>query len=207
MPEIDKINSDLKLVFPIRFTEDGEPTVWAYHTSISRDVFEANYRIIASAHAELFTPIFSAGDNVSRGMEAESARHIASLALKDAASVLAAKRGLEDKNPAGALLAEIKRLTTVLCPGPSGYEILPVEIAEQKGVIDADDWREAEASIAFFTCGRWMLSRARQDLLRAVLALVMQGSTTSLAPLEFASSLSRSTKDEPSKEPASSIPS
>ena len=51
-------------------------------------------------------------------------------------------------DPALPLLAELKRLTLVLAPGVGGYEYLPVDIALQKQVINAEDWTEAEKARA-----------------------------------------------------------
>jgi hypothetical protein len=192
--EITQINTALNLAFPVRWAEriiekDGkpdtvvEPLVWAYHTPISREIFDANYRIISAANMEIF----------SKGVAfaAESGPIIAALALRDASRQRALELGIIDENtdPGTALMLELKRLTMILAPGATGFEYLPVDIALQKKVIDADDWREAESSVAFFTCGLWMARRTIREVRREALALVLRGLITSLQPMEFVASL------------------
>ena len=192
------INAALNLVFPIRWGADGAPLMWAYHTPISREVFEANYRVIAAAKAALF------GKGV--GYAVEVGPRIAALALADAARQDALETGTDtDANP---LLAELKRLTTVLAPGPNGFELLPAELALGRKAIDEDDWAEAESAVVFFTCGYAMAMRASRDKTGSALALALKGSMTSLPPMEYAASSLTSTKAETSEPPtASSLPS
>lgn len=216
------VNQDLKLVFPIRWAErsvarmDGEsddawklregtrelvPAIWAYHTPVSRDVFEANYRAIAAANMTLFSK--------GIGFAAESGPIIGTLALRDAARADAIENGLElEGDPATPVLAEIKRLTMILAPSAQGYDTVPVDVALSRHVIDAEDWKEAESSIVFFTCGSWMARREKRDVKKSALASVLKGSITSLGPTEFAASLATSTKTETSAAPElSSVPS
>ena len=57
-----KIEADLRLAFPVRWSDqldekgNAVPLVWAYHTPISKAVFEANWRIISATAATLLRP-------------------------------------------------------------------------------------------------------------------------------------------------------
>ncbi len=194
MAEVKTITADLKLTFPIRYAENAptrkegesdelwemrsqvpvlEPLIWAYHTPVSRPVFEANYRAIAAANASIFSN--------GLGAAGKDGPIIATLALRDAAKNDALSMGrVVEGDPALPLLAELKRLTLVLAPGVGGYEYLPVDIALQKQVINAEDWTEAESALVFFTCGLWMERREYRTLKRLGLASVLRGSITSL---------------------------
>ena len=194
------INSALNLSFPIRWADELDekgqqiPTVWAYHTPISREVFETNYRVLT----ETQVAISSKGP---LGMR------IAALALRDAAKADAVAQGMDDTAPS-PLLAEIKRLTMVLAPTETGYEPLPVDVAIARKAIDAEDWEEAEAAIVFFTCGYSIARRSARARLATAYASVLQGSITSLQPLELAASLKPSTAVATSEPvPPSSVPS
>jgi len=198
-----QLNAALNLVFPIRWgTADANGvrpvTVWAHHSPISRDVFEANYRIIAATNMAIFAR--------GVGYAAESGPIIATLALKDAAQQDALEHGTDVASI--PLLAEIKRLTAVLAASGAGYEMLPVDQAIARGAIDAEDWSEAEASIVFFTCGSWMARREKREEKKTALALVLRGSISSLLPSEFADSLATLTATETSEASSpSSVPS
>lgn len=192
-----QVNAALNLALPVVFDSTGEPTVWAYHTPISTEVFEANWRIIAKAKQE----VFSSGLDYA----ASNGPKIARLALLDAARADALDRGTEDVGK--PFLAELQRLTTILAPGPNGFEFLPVEIALRQSTIDAEDWSEAESQIAFFTFGYAMARRAGRAELTRVLASLMGGSTTPLSLMDYAASLRTSTPAETSETAPSSVPS
>jgi hypothetical protein len=204
------INQDLKLVFPIRWGERAvtrmpgesdeqwkdregqttlEPLIWAYHTPLSREVFESNYRAIAAANMTLFSK--------GIGFAAESGPIIATLALRDAARSDALENGIAIAgDPATPVLAEIRRLTMILAPSAQGYDNVPVDVALSRGVIDAEDWKEAESSIVFFTCGSSMARRERREAKNSALASVLRGSMTSSAPTEFVAGLQDSTAEK-----------
>lgn len=184
-----QFTSDLRLVFPITLDERGDPVLWAYHSPISLDVFNANYRIISATKHELF------GKGIQYAYE--NGLRIAALAMRDASASDAQERGIVDA-AASALLAEIKRLTLVLAPSESGFESLPVDIAMKNGAIDAQDWAEAEAALVFFTCAFAMAPRAGREIVARSAALVLRGSMTLLSVTEFAASLPISTPEETS---------
>jgi hypothetical protein len=94
------------------------------------------------------------------------------------------------------LLAELKRRTQVIAPSPAGYITLPVDVALNTKVIDANDWSEAEAALVFFMSG---FSTKRRNLpqVAADLASPLSGSITSLPPSGWIASLPTSTAAEP----------
>jgi len=190
-----QITSNLNLTFPVRWSDTGEPTVYAYHIPISRAVFEANYRLIGGTLAMLQSR--SVGTNVV---------DVATLALKDIGRRDAAEWGLapglsvEDGGAAVPLLAEIKRLTSIIAPTDAGYQPIDVDRALANKVIDAEDWAEAESALVFFTCG---YATKRRNLARvaADLASPLGGLITSSLPTEFAASLGASTTAPAASEP------
>ncbi|VWB07102.1 hypothetical protein [Burkholderia lata] len=159
----------------------------AYHAPIDRAVYEANYAVL---HATLAT-MSKRGVHYLRA----SGPSIASLVLKDEAKREAAERG--EKVDSVALLGEIKRLTTVLSPSPSGYETLPVDVALEQGKFDAEDWSELEASLVFFTCLVQTAKKSDRAIVANSAASVMDGSITSSAITAYVASLQISTKVEP----------
>jgi hypothetical protein len=220
--ELNKITAEGKLAFPIRWAERSvvrkanesdeewakregqttfEPLIWAYHTPIGREVFESNYSAIAAANMKLF--------GKGQIFAQVSGPIIATLALRDAAKADAIENGVEiDGDPATPVLAEIKRLTMIIAPSAQGYDTVPVDVALSRNLIDAEDWKEAESAIVFFTCGLWMSHRTLRELKRDALASALKGSVTSLDPTAFVASLQTSTKQETSAPPEpSSVPS
>ena len=201
-----KIDPALNLVLPIRENPaDEEVLLWAYHAPLSREAFESSYRIIAAAKHMIW------GDGVEYAYS--SGQYVATLALKDAGRIDAVKYGLpedvsiEEGGTAAALLAELKRLTSVLVPSENGWEMLPTEIALTKNVITAEEWREAERQIVFFTCSSFMCQAKSRPIMIPRFASVLGGSTTSLPPMDFAASCTTSTPEEISVAQASLVPS
>jgi hypothetical protein len=211
-----KIDEKRNLVLPVvtdRLTtkQDGQDVteevvrVYAYHTPISREIFEANYRVLAATKSALATK----GSHYLMS----SGPRIAALTLKDEGRKDAASRGLFDEHgnmlddDTAALFAELKRLTTMLCPGPSGWDLLPVDTAISAGKIDSEDWEEAASSIIFFCCHYAMARKADRETVARGTASLLGSSITSSNPMEFAASLPTSTQAVPTKPAPSSIPS
>ncbi|WP_244136427.1 hypothetical protein [Burkholderia sp. BCC0405] len=179
--------------------------VWAYHTPISREVFDANFRVLAATKSAL----------AGKGSHylSSSGPRIAALTLRDEGKKDAAARGSFDKDgivkddDTAALLGEFKRLTMILCPGQHGWDLLPVDAAIQQGRIDSEDWEEALASIVFFTCLYAMARKADREMMAKGTASLIGALITSSAPMEFAASLQTSMHHEHTKRTQSSIPS
>ena len=179
--------------------------IHAFHCPISREIFETNYRVLAATKSALA----SRGTHYLMG----SGPRVAALTLKDEGAKDAADRGRFNEDgkiideETTALLAEIKRLTTILCPGTNGWELLPVDVAINQDKIDEEDWREAESAIVFFTCHYSMAKKVDREKTAQVMANFLSGLITSLPPMEFSASLQKSTPPEATKRTPSSIPS
>lgn len=192
-----KITESLNIALPVWGAQ-------AFHTPISREVFEANYRILAATKAAL----------ASKGIQYQmvSGPRIASLTLLDECREDSAERndfgadGLPSDLRARALLAEIKRLTIILAPSTDGYDMIPVDTAIARGVIDSDDWREVESSLVFFTCHVALASKTERVPLIQATASLLNGVSTSSDITEFANSSRISTTPEVLTAAASSVP-
>lgn len=177
--------------------------VYAYHSPISREVFEANFRVLAATKAALS----SKGSHYLMG----AGPRVAALTLKDEGRKDAASRGSFDSDgnvvdlETPAFLEELKRLTTVLCAGQHGWEHLPVDVAIQQEKFDSEDWEEALASLVFFTSQYSMAKKADRTKAMEAMAGFLGGSTTSSTPTEFVASLQKSTPVELTKKTHSSI--
>lgn len=177
--------------------------VYAFHTPVSREIFEMNYRILAATKSALASKgshyLMSAGPR------------IAAMTLKDEGRKDAAARGSFDEqgtlidNETKAFLAELKRLTMVLCAGPNGWDLLPVDTAISGGRMDDEDWEEVISAIVFFTSHVSMAKKADRPVATKATASLLGASITSLTPTEFAASLQNSTPAEPTKRTPSSI--
>jgi hypothetical protein len=179
--------------------------LWAFHTPVSREIFEQNYRIISATKSAL----------ASKGAHylMQSAPRIAALTLRDEGRKDAIARGMVDKeghvnnDEALSLLEELKRLTMILCPGQHGWDMLPVDMAISAGKIDEEDWGEALSGICFFTCNYAMARKADRATTADAYAGLLGASITSSTPTEFGASLPNLTPASHTKPAPSSIPS
>lgn len=196
---MSQINADLRLVVPVRHDADGNPTLYAYHTPISREIYEASFRLLRDTKVALLG---------TSARAAFAARGDASLYLRDAGEALARERGEDGDAGATALLSDLKRLTVILSPTPSGWDLLPVDTAISSKAVDADDWADAENSIVFFTA--WMAGTPKREKAQAAMlgASLAGGLTTSSEPTAWRASLPTSTQAGTSEgAAASSVPS
>ena len=198
-----QVDGDLNLVFPITWNDKG-PAIWAYHVPISRKVFDASYRLLA-ATKDILCP---------DGDWSTSSTMIAGNTLRDAGRRDAARYGLpeglsvEDGGAAVPLLAELRRLTTLMVPSANGYESLPAEVAIGRKTISEEDWTDAESALVFFTCALSLIPHGRRTGVGPAFAAALLGSTTSLSVTAFRDSLATSTAPATSEAPApSSVPS
>lgn len=200
-----KINDALNLVLPVRDGPSGTE-VMAFHAPISREVFEAHYKLLAYTKANL------AAEGIYYQMD--SGPRIAAMVLRDKAKHDAELQGDMDDGgkpaarAADALFQELKRLTTILGPTENGWQTLPVDAAIQAGLVDREEWDETLSAIVFFTC-HYALARAaeRQGIGQAT-ASVLKASVTSSPLSEYVSSLPKSTTPAASTaKAASSVPS
>jgi hypothetical protein len=193
-----QITDSLNLALPV----GGGLT--AFHVPISRAVYEQHYSVINAVKAALSRK----GIHYQMG----SGPRIANLVLKDEGEKDAAERNsfdakgnvVDERTP--ALLAEIKRLTTILAPGVNGYEQLPVDVAISQGKLDAEDYSELEAALVFFTCHVMTARKANRADIATATASVLDGSITSSMPTVPGASLPTSTKVVATPNPVSSLP-
>jgi hypothetical protein len=192
---------DEKLNLVVSIERDGG-SVYIHATPITREAFEAHFRLLAATHADLFG---------RGGAYAQVAPRVATLTLRDVGQREARQRGDDGGDGgSGTLLAEIKRLAMVAVPTPEGWQLLPVDAAVQRGSLDADDWREAESAIVFFTSVWWLTPRRDAANAAKILAQAIGLSTTSSSPSEWIASLPSLTPaatSAPTHRKASSIPS
>lgn len=194
-----QINENLNLVLPVG-------NRYAYHTPISREVFEANYRLLAATKAALS----SKGVHFLMG----TGPQIAALTFRDEARREAVERGEVDgkgnplDNVSEAFSNELKRLTTLVLPSAQGWDKVPVDVAIQRGQLDSEEWAEVESALTFFTCLYALSTRAKRAETVTAAATMLEGSSTSLSCTEWAASLPTLTSDAPSAPKAvSSVPS
>jgi hypothetical protein len=193
-----QITDSLNLALP---AGDG---LTAYHTPISRSVYETHYSVINAVKAALSRK----GIHYQMG----SGPRIANLVLKDEGEKDAAERDsfdakgnvVDERTP--ALLAELKRLTTILAPGTNGYDMLPVDAAISQGKIDDEDYAELEAALVFFTCHAMTARKTNRSSIATATASVLNGSISPLGLTGYAASLQTLTKTVATPSQASSQP-
>jgi hypothetical protein len=174
------INDALNLVIPVRSNDSGVE-IYAYHTPISREVFEANYRPLAAAKSAL------SAKGVYYMMDAGP--RIAALTLRDEGKKDAQDQGDAGDGGVSALLGEIRRLTMILAPSGGSWNMLPVDSAIAQGLIDADEWNEAESAIVFFTFHSALSRKADRARVATATASVLKGWSTSSSAMEYIGSL------------------
>lgn len=211
-----KIDEQRKLVLPV-VTEQGTRKVdgkdvtedvvrvWAYHSPISREVFESYFHLLAATKAAIY--------NKGGSYLTLAGPRVAALTLRSEGKKDAQARGSFDEDgnvkddDTKAFFAELKRLTMILSPGASGWDMLPVDTAISSGKIDAEDWEEVASSIVFFSCHYAMARKADRETTAKATASLLGASITSSAPMEFVGSSAISTPAEPTKPATYSIPS
>ncbi|WP_430229713.1 hypothetical protein [Paraburkholderia tropica] len=216
------IDDNINVVFPViteRVTrkekdDDGKEKdvyedvvrIHAFHTPVSKAVFDQNFCLLASTKAAM--------EGKGRQYLMSAGPRIAALTLRDEGRKDAESRGNVDDNgnpnedDVRAFFAEIKRLTTILCPGQTGWEMLPVDLAISGGKIDAEDWEEVESAIVFFTCHYSMAKKADRKRIAQATATFLRASTTHSPLSAYLASLPNSTPAETSApKAASSVPS
>ncbi|WP_158957532.1 hypothetical protein [Paraburkholderia acidisoli] len=143
---------------------------------ISKAVFDQNFALLAATKATL--------EGKGRQYLMSAGPRVAALTLRAEGLRDAEERGYVDDNgkpkedEVKAFFAELRRLTTILCPGSGGWEMLPVDLAISGGKIDAEDWEEVEASIVFFCCHWSMAKKSDRKRIGQSTATFLKASTT-----------------------------
>ena len=184
-----RLSRNLKLVLPVDTEKHG--TVYAHATPITREVFEKYYKVIGRTFTSL----------IRDGFDVISGPSIAMIALKDNAEQTGTWDGPDGVRE--GLVAEIHRLTQVAYVNGSGkgWQTLLFEDAVREGVIDADDAREVDNALAFFTCVSSVMREDQLTPIRDGMALLWDAQFTPSSCTEFARSLPTSTETETSLEP------
>lgn len=127
-----KINEKLNLVIPME--DSAGQTYYLHSTPLSREAFDANYLLLSQAFSLM----------VEQGIQVTAGPRVANLVLRDLAE-------RQDRMPAyDAVIAEIKRITTVIKPSASGWEPLPLSSALARGVVTEDELSDAVSLIVFY---------------------------------------------------------
>lgn len=189
-----RIDQRLNFVFPIETPNND--TVYVHSMPIGRVVFESFYSVLG----KVFTTCF----------EGEDPKHVALTAPQvayPALKKLAMSNGTwEGQNGVKAgLINEIIRLTSIMFIGDNGWEMLPMDAATKRGILDEDCEAEVLSSLVFFTS----ISKVAPKTLAGTF-LEMAGSLRSwqfsyLGCMEFMSSLPTSTDSVPTIENQSSV--
>jgi hypothetical protein len=189
------IDEKLNIVVPVRSDESGV-RIHAYHTPISREVYEANFRTLAATKSALQAKgnayILTMGPQTACLMLQDEGRKDSMQRLE-----LDAKGNPLDGGVV-ALREEIKRLTGIMAPQPDGWKVIPVDIALSRGVIDSEEWSEVESALVFFTAWSATVKRAERNKTIQASASLLEGSSTSLSASDFLASLPKLTQEKPS---------
>lgn len=187
-----KINNKLNLIVEV---ETSEGTIFVHSTPLSREVFERYFLIIGKTFASL----------ISEGLSFVSGPRVAAMMLRKIAQDAGVWEGRDGIS--NGLMAEIRRLSSVVIPSTSGWVTMPFQDAIDRKTMDEDDIAEVEGLITFFICASAMSRKTEigpvLDRMRLWGAL-----TTSLNSTEYAASLPTSTTEDTSETPmiTSSVP-
>ncbi len=180
-----RIDDNLAVTFQI-----GERHI--YHTPISRETFEANYRLIAATKAVLF-------DTTDQALVLDGPI-LASLVLRDEGRQLAKRRGEDGDSGAQSLLDEIERLTMAIGPD---LDLIPVSTSG----VDQDEWQEALSRLVFFTVNYALAPKIEKARRAASVCAILHFEPISLSAEAWKASLRTSTKPATTaKKAASSVP-
>jgi hypothetical protein len=180
-----RINKALNLVIPVE-SEKGQ--LFIHSTPISREVFENYFLVLSKTFANIF----------SQGLGAIAGPRVAYLMLKQTAEDLELWAG-----PSGAgngLINEIVRLSNVFMPAEKGWQTLPLQVAIDKQLLDADTVAEIQGELIFFTCVSMMNKKAQIEPIMDTVNGLWGSQTTSLTATEYLNSLKTSTEDVSSGE-------
>ena len=176
-----KLDKRLNLVVPV---DQGDKVVYVHSMPIRREVFERYFLVIARTFSTI----------VQLGLGEVAGPRVAALTLRKVAQEHGAWEG-EDGVERG-LVAEIRRLTSVLTPTAEGWLPLPYQEVVDKRLMSEDDLAEVDNALAFFTVYSAMHRRA--TLLETLdgAARMWGALVTSSSATEYAASLRTSSGAE-----------
>lgn len=175
-----KIDRRLNLVIPV---EREDATFYVHAAPVSRDVFETHFLIMAQTMTALIT----------EGLGAVSGPRVAAIMMR---TIAQARGGWEGQNGVkNGLFAEMRRLSNVVMPGANGWDILPLDTALARELLDEDEVSEVENALVYFTLASSIYRKADQPVVIAGAARIWGARTESSNAMEFARSLPTLTPD------------
>jgi hypothetical protein len=179
-----RIDKKLHLVIPI-YSDDGEIVAYVHSTPLALELVDQYSMVLAQTYAA----IFSQGIGLAAG-----ASHAARVLR-----FVATERGVWFDSPNGTLgverglMEEIRRLTMVAALSKEAkWEMIPLHVAIDRGVLNAEDRSEVENAIVFFIVGCSTLRRVQRQGLLGASAELWGAQLTSSPFTEWASSLKTS---------------
>ena len=173
-----KLNRKLNLVLSI---DNDDGPVHIHSCPIGRNVFEDNFLVISRAFTAVYT----------NGLGPVTGPRVAALLLKQEAQAL----GVWERTQQ-SLIAEVHRLTNVVAPGNSGWEVMPFDVARKRDVIDEDTAAEVENCLIYFTCASSVHLKAELQVALEGLRTLWGAQTISLNVTEYTRSLQILTREE-----------
>ncbi len=178
-----RVTRELALSVPVE--REGGALVYVHTVPVERDVFEANYKLIARAWSEMI--------EVSTTYAFGTGPRIAAMVVRDAGKAIAAAAGEDGDAGAGAFLAEVERRTALVAPTAAAWEAIPLAAAVARGQIDAAEHGEMLNQVVFFTLACAITKSSARQKIAEMIASAMGASIALSNSTEFAASLPIST--------------
>lgn len=180
-----KIDRKLNVVMKVEQDKDA-PSLHIHCTPIDANIFEDYALMMGKA----FAALYGEGYGVLAGPR---------LAAKLLTEIAKNNNRWED-SPTGAkgvkhLIAEIRRNVNVLCPIEKGWEMMTLDDAVTKKLLDATDESEVENAACFFTLA-WHMHSKRERTATINNACALWGALSTSSPCtEYLRSLKTSTQE------------
>ena len=174
-----KISERLNLVVPIEW---NGTSAYVHSVPISLEVFETHCAVVAKT----FSVIYGEGIGPLGGPQ------VARMLLKRVAQDMGVWDG-----PGGValgLVAEVRRLSNIVAPGPGGWAVVPLEVAATNGSMSPEEVSEVENILVYFTVVSRMVKRSELGKVLSLFVGLWNARTTSSNATEFAASLRTSTE-------------
>lgn len=163
------------------------PVVAHVHsTPISEEMVDRYFMVLGQTYAAIF----------SRGLGIAGGPAIAMRLLRQ----IAMETGVWEDHDGqvgvkNGLVEEIRRLTSVVVPGPagSGWQQVPLQVAVDGGSLSSEDRTEVENAIAFFIAASAVLNRSMRRPMLEAAAELWGAHVSSSTSTELVSSLGTST--------------
>lgn len=184
-----KLDKKLNLVVPVQ-TSLGY--VHVHSMPIGLHVFEQHYLLLSKVFSRMYT----------EGLNDLGGPRVAALMLRDVAKNDFGQEYAEEMER--TLINEIKRLSNVAMPAPDGkgWVTLPYDSNEVRQALDAEDRRDIEGFLCFFTLVSSLHTRRQIPSMMKRPSELWDFRVTSLSGTEWVDSLPTSTPEEISEETA-----